>query len=267
MFDYNLFWKIIENISSLNDIKNMCYTHKHHCYGINRKTFIRDLERLILKRIVDYNIEYTDPNNFIYIMNKKSIHSIIKKDCTHNIYSIYKLYMNFYDNKVIDCKAKGIKGKLPYYPKLEILDCTLNQLSKLPSYPIIREIKCNDNLLTEIGDYPILKVLNCNNNHLTELPYYPNLKKLCCNTNSIKELPSFSNIETIACANNEITTIGKCPNLTYLNCSQNKLTHLNDYPKLQTLLCDDNLILGKYPVLEKLFRNNNALSNLPRLLH
>uniref|UniRef100_A0A6C0DVP9 Leucine-rich repeat protein n=1 Tax=viral metagenome TaxID=1070528 RepID=A0A6C0DVP9_9ZZZZ len=234
----------------------MSYTHKHHCYGENHKTFVRDIERLISKRIVDYNIEYTDPNNFIYHMNKKSMYSIIKKDGTHNIYSVYNLYMNFYNNKIIDCKSKSIKGKLPYYPKLEILDCTSNQITELPSYPVIREIKCNDNLLTEIGNYPILEVLNCNNNRLTKLPYYPNLKTLLCHTNCITELPSFPNIKVIACASNEIITIGECPNLTYLNCFQNKLKHLNDYPKLQTLICEDNLTLGKYPVLEKLFNGN-----------
>ena len=161
--------------------------------------------------------------------------------------------------KVIDVNKKGITTLegIEYFPKLETLFCSENQLTSLDvsQNTELTWLVCYENQLTELdmSSNPILHDLSCSGNKLTSLNVSQNEK-----------------LQTLYCSENKLTSlvVGKSENLGTLHCYDNQLTELDvtQFIALQELWCYKNqltsLDVSKNEKLEKLKCDNNNLTSL-----
>lgn len=173
---------IIERMLDLNDLNAFCKLSSKH-----RNYCILHADKIAKYYIKKYQIDYTDPNNFIYKMNSTPIERCKYDNGEYNYKKIISLYLPYYNQREINCSAQNISS-IPIYPKLEILNCSLNDLETLPEYPILIKLDCSLNEISKLPDYPFLEELNCSSNDLISLPKYPNLEVLDCSFTAITEL-------------------------------------------------------------------------------
>lgn len=221
--------KILLNLNSIESIRSFCATSSFH-QGICKK-YSHD----VAKRLIDiYKINYTDPNNFIYIMNNISLDECKNSDNSFNYKKIFRLYLNFYDKEEIYCLDKGITS-IPIYPKLKDLTCSYNELTELPEMQNLVELNCDSNKISELKMYNKLEILFCRDNELKDIPFYPKLKNLYCEMNELETLPEFPLLKVLMCDNNNINTLPAYPNLTELHCDDNIVVKKSKYPNLKFL--------------------------------
>jgi len=140
-------------------------------------------------------------------------------------------YMSIYLENISD--ITGIQ----YFDRLELLDCSQNQITFLPPLPqFLVTLNCSLNDITYLPDLPIfLTNLNCSMNQITSLPSLPvNLIGLDCQVNKISILPSLpSEMMFLICGYNNIKIMPPLP-LTLLRfyCNNNQLTNLPALPPL-----------------------------------
>lgn len=187
---------------------------------------------------------------------------------------------------MVQCRNLNITS-IPYYPNLEILDCSYNSIKSLHNYKKLTQLYCSNNRITRLPKLPNLiklicdfnpninlrlhrhenlKFLDCSNNNLSSVPIYFKLTNLICSNNNISFLSGYQDLQILDCSNNNIIYIEAFKNLTYLDCSNNNLEELNEYPKLGILSCSYNRLkeLKAYP-LTQLYCNNNLLTKLDNL--
>lgn len=204
--------------------------------------------------IKKYEIDYEDPNNFIYIMTETSIEECKNKNdrYDYNYKKIINLYLKYFKEEEIYCAFKNISS-IPIYPKLKKLDCFKNNIKSLPSFPELTELNCYGN-----------KILN-------KLSTCPKLIYLRCEFNSLETLPSFPMLQSLDCHDNKLITLPEYPKLEILNCYNNKLESLSEYPMLKILKCYNNANLEtipEYPNLVKIDRDSTLhfdKKNYPKL--
>lgn len=186
----------------------------------------------------------------------------------------------------IQCRNLNLTS-IPYYPNLEMLDCSYNSIKLFHNYPKLTELFCSSNRIIKLPKLPNLiklicdfnpninlrlhrhenlKFLDCSNNNLSSVPIYPKLTNLICCNNNITFMNGYQDLKILDCSNNNIIYIEGFKNLTYLNCSNNNLVELNEYPNLEVLQCSHNRLkeLKAYPLIQ-LYCINNLLSKLDNL--
>ncbi|NBP02713.1 MAG: hypothetical protein EBU90_21855 [Proteobacteria bacterium] len=263
--------------------------------GVN--AFVNDVIQFVIPdqykpfdvEIEKYKIEYTDPTNFIYVMNNVTIDSVKNPDGSFKLAEVYRLYTAFYDKLVINCADLGI-GSIPIYPNVVELICAMNNIKELHSYPNLKHLIAYENHITKIGDCPKLEDLNVTDNWFVTLNGpFPNLQTLECGMNEISTLPSFNSLKKLDCRENNLTSIPQLPLLMALNCSNNFITNLPYLPQLISCNCDNNVIteltstrtsnlinmscknnrlteIPNYRGLVKLYCDNNQITQLPKFL-
>ena len=82
-----------------------------------------------------YKVDYTDPTNFIYVINNKKIddYKIVNGNWNYN--GLLKLYMKFFNKKNIECEEDITS--FPIYPNMTHFDVRDNQLTSFPIQPNI----------------------------------------------------------------------------------------------------------------------------------
>ncbi|MBS0290750.1 MAG: leucine-rich repeat domain-containing protein [Proteobacteria bacterium] len=170
------------------------------------------------------------------------------------------------ENLFIDPKYEN------YWNKLQILNCSYNQLQTLPKFlgncQMLKELYCNDNKLKSLPVSLVkcqaLQKISCHDNQLQALPKLLGnchaLQELFCSNNKLKTLPdSLGNckaLQNLSCGYNQLKalpeTLGHCEALLEINCSNNQLKTLPE-----SLGCRN---------LKKLSCCNNQLKNLPETL-
>lgn len=153
---------------------------------------------------------------------------------------------------------------LENYYKLEILDCSDNNLTEIINIPdTLEELYCQYNKLIKLDNLPSsLCTLNCSNNSIYQLDNLSdNLCTLNCSNNSIYQLDNLPNsLCTLNCSNNKICQLDNLhpQNLTCvkflvllcwsnglieLSCDKNNIGYLNVIPKsVKKLNCSKNQI-------------------------
>ena len=71
----DIIFTIIDNIDNIEDLKNICSTNKQ-----NYQFCKRNLKRISKQLLTNYQVDYTDPTNFIYIYNNKDINDYKSND-------------------------------------------------------------------------------------------------------------------------------------------------------------------------------------------
>ncbi|MBD5378760.1 MAG: hypothetical protein HDR74_02540 [Bacteroides sp.] len=195
-------------------------------------------------------------------------------------------------------KIASLEG-IQYFPNLEFLNCSCNQLTtidvskntslitlicdrnKLTALDVIKNtalthLNCQENRLTmlNVSNNTVLEYLHCEENQLTKLDVSKNtaLTYLGCDSNQLTTLDVSKNtaLTYLSCDRNQLTTLDVSKNtaLSGLSCNYNQLTTL-DISKntaLTHLNCQHNqltmLDVSYNTVLEYLYCNANQLTTL-----
>lgn len=146
---------------------------------------------------------------------------------------------------------KDLTG-IEFFPELENLDCSENQLTQLDvsKNPKLERLVCYENKLTslDVSGNTSLTELHCYTNQLTSLNLgeNANLDILNCVVNRLTslDLSGNANLTRLACSSNLLTSldVSNNPNLILLDCERNLLTSLNvsKNTELDTLDCSGN---------------------------
>lgn len=164
----DLYYKLLKYIDSPNDLKNYCLQNKffYSLFKENKQT----ISKYFLER---YHVDYTDPTNFIYVMNDKIIDDYRVKDLWDYI-SLFKLYIKLFNDTEIRCENKGITS-FPIYPNMTILYGRSNQLTSFP-IPKMTHFYGNNNQLTSFPIQPNTIDFRVEKNQLTSFPIQPKMK-------------------------------------------------------------------------------------------
>ena len=170
----------------------------------------------------------------------------------------------------------SLKG-IEFFPNLEILLCSDNQLTELDvsQNTELTWLVCSRNQLTEldVSSNPILHDLSCSGNKLTKLDVSnnPQLQTLDCHANELTELNCGNNqLMELNCYKNQLTELDVSKNaaLVELYCSQNNLTNLDvtQNKALRKLRCNVNklpsLDVSQNTALQELYCSKNNLISL-----
>ena len=120
-----------------------------------------------------YKVDYKDPTNFIYVMDRKDINDY-KNGERYKYGSILKLYMKHYYKHKIRCNNKNITS-FPIYPNMETCEINNNQLRTFPIQPVMIYCYINNNNLTTFPIQPIMKACKIDHNNLTTFPIQPRM--------------------------------------------------------------------------------------------
>ena len=185
----DIFLEIIDNISSIEDLQKICSLNKHN-YNM-----CKYYSKSISKKLLDiFQVDYTDPSNFIYIESGKKINDYGPKDDNreYNYKGILKIYMKYYYETEIKLHYDNITsfpiypnmikfygiGKLtsfPIQPKMKLFQGWYNQLTSFPIQPMMEEFIGNRNQLTSFPIQPNMKRFRGDNNQLTSFPIQPKM--------------------------------------------------------------------------------------------
>ena len=238
-----LFIEFLFSIDDLNALKNFCQINK------GARELCRKYRVAICKKFLQrYQVDYNDPTNFIYVMNKEKKKKFFK-DGEPEYCRLLFLYSKFYDKKEIWFEhgrfAKKVTS-MPLYPNVKSLVCYENDLKSLPDgMRNLTHLDCNSNELTSLPNGMIkLKSLSCHFNKLTSFPNdLFSLEWLNCDGNKLTSLPkTVINLKTVFCKNNLLEALPNgMVNLTLLSCGNNLLTSLpKDMKKLKNLTCSND---------------------------
>ena len=261
--------EIIFSIDDLDTLKNVCQANKH-ALSICRRYRVT-LCKKFLKR---YQVDYNDPDNFIYVQNNVKKEDYFSENGDPNYCELFRLYSKFYDNKEIIFKSRydGKISSMPLFPNLDTLDCSSHNLTSLPNGMVnLKNLSCSSNKLKSLpNDMVSLIELNCEKNELTILPTgLLSLKILQCGHNPLSSLPNvFQNLTFLSCVVCQLTSLPKdLHNLTTLICVNNELTSLpNGRTNLNKLYCGVNLLTflpNDLNNVEYLTCADNSLTDLP----
>jgi len=160
-------------IDSIESLQKLCSQNKEFFKICKQNTYI------IAKNFLNkYQVDYTDPNNFIYIFNNANIKDY-KDNNRWNLGSIFKLYMKAYSYKEIICDNMGITS-FPIYPNMKKFSGVNNKLTSFPVQPNMIDFFGSNNKLTSFPVQPKMEYFNALNNKLTSIPDQPNLEYYYC---------------------------------------------------------------------------------------
>ena len=245
-----------------------------------------------------YDVEYTDPTNFIYIMNNKQMEdyvTLIGDNWDYN--GLLELYNEFFNQREIKCQNKGITS-FPVYPNMKYFYGAGNRLTSFPtqpnmvyfsgdnneltSFPIqpkMKEFSGEGNQLTSFLVQPKMIFFEGNNNQLMSFPIQPTMeiffgidnqlasfetqpkmKEFLGDNNQLSSFPIQPNMENFSARNNQLTSFPIQPNMKYFDGDNNRLTSFPIQPKMPNFNISKLLQTQKI-VFKHLFNDINNIHN------
>ena len=197
-----------------------------------------------------YNVDYTDPTNFIYIMNNKKKSEYYKNE-EWNYDGLLKLYMKyFYETEI----------KLDYYSS-----SMTRQITSFPIYPNMTYFFGVDTKLTSFPVQPKMMVFRGYDNQLTSFPIQPKMYEFRGGNNKLSSFPIQPEMTYFSGNNNQLTSFPIQPEMTSFSGKNNKLTSFPVQPNMRLFYGDDNQ-LSSFPIQPKMNEftgDNNKLSSFP----
>ncbi|WP_277262216.1 leucine-rich repeat domain-containing protein, partial [Peptoniphilus lacrimalis] len=174
-------------------------------------------------------------NNQISSIDLGGIFSLNKLNCSNNQISSINLSKNL-SLENLDCSYNHISVlDLSHNKNLRTVHCIYNNL---------KELKFANSIFGNPGfDYPKLEMIDCSNNQLEELTitFVDKVRELLCNNNKLKELNliEFNSYEKIDCSNNQLETTNVASSgheavIDKINLNNNHLTSIDE--ELATVL-------------------------------
>ena len=207
---------------------------------------------------------FIDHNCLTELPEPKYLPHLEELTCSVNILKTVPFYpklifLNFAHNKVTSCElyhnSRLIYLDCSHNPGL-VFSITL---------PYCTQIYINDNLLDDIdlNLLPKIEVIDCSNNNISNIDNCINLLEINIQHNNMTHLPKWVKLQRLMANDNKIKYLIKYPNLITANVSNNKIIEIHDQPLLKKLIADNNRIskVGLMPNLELIdFTNNNITS-------
>jgi hypothetical protein len=179
-------------IDSIESLQKLCSQNKEFFKICKQNTYI------IAKNFLNkYQVDYTDPNNFIYIFNNANIKDY-KDNNRWNLGSIFKLYMKAYSYKEIICDNMGITS-FPIYPNMKKFNGFNNKLTSFPVQPNMIDFFGSNNKLTSFPVQPKMEYFEAYNNNLTSFPVQPKMEYFNALNNKLTSIPDQPNLEYYYC--------------------------------------------------------------------
>lgn len=208
-----LYFDIIYNTEPTK-LKDLCATNKRFSNYCNMNKI-----RIIKYYFKKYDVNYTNPDDFMYKLHDKNINDYKKEDGTFNFPKIFRLYITMKEipNKHVNVKnVQSMPNYMPIYKNINTLTLMESSISKIPkllSENLHRLNLYNVKSLQEISDMNSLYMLNCKGcPDLKSISNLQNLKNLL-HINDCNNLTEFKNIYKHI----EDVSIEKCYNLKSLS--------------------------------------------------
>jgi hypothetical protein len=255
--NYDLYFEILKNID-IGDLKNYCNQSKMF------KQMCQDNQKAISKHFLKkYQVEYTDPNNFIYKYNDKSIDNYRTND-KWDYKKLLKLYMLNYDVKIIRCESKEITS-FPIQPNMTWFIGRNNQLTSFPIQPNMTSFDGRRNQLTNFPIQPKMVDFYGHNNKLTNFPIQPEMTEFMGEKNQLTSFPIQPKMTFFDGDNNKLTSFPIQPNMEIFVGRNNQITSFPIQPKMRQFEGTGNQ-LTSFPIQPKMKEfdgTGNQLTSLP----
>lgn len=154
---------------------------------------------------------------------------LIYLDCSFNKYINVPKCKNLNSFYLSDCFLNRID--LSYYSKLEILDCSNNELRELLNLEkcskTLLELSIQNNKISALCQLPRLLYLDIENNRFEKIITYPNILSISANQNNIKIIDTQPLLRKLFVSHNQISFLGTMPKLKLIDLSYNNLQTIN----------------------------------------
>jgi len=186
--NFELKYLLSTQIDSIETLQKFCSQNKEFFKICQENTYT--ISKNFLNK---YQVDYTDPNNFIYVFNNVNIKDY-KNNNRWNLGSIFKLYMKTYSHTSINCDNMGITS-FPIYPNMKNFSGSNNKLTTFPVQPNMIDFLGNNNKLTTFPIQPKMEYFEGSNNNLTTFPVQPKMEFFNAFNNKLTSIPDQPNLE------------------------------------------------------------------------
>ncbi len=245
-------------VKTVNNYKDLHF----FCQKKKNEVFCSKYNSLVKKKMFKLiDLEYKEPKNFIYVMNNVKFSEIKDKSGKYNYDKIYDLYLKFLHENQIFCKNKKITS-FPFYPYLEYLNISDNNLDNIPVLPNLKHLEISFNNIKHFKEFPKLEYLSIHEQkNLTKFEPQPRLKELRITYNNLKTFPSHNNLIYLDIQGNKLLSkIDVQPKLETLYITETSIKTLPTMPKLKDLEIhwNDKLTsIESQPRLESIYISKN----------
>ena len=204
---------IIKKTSPYNLYK-ICSQNKHYS-EICKNNF-----NVIAKYYLDkYEVNYTDPGNFIYKYNNTNINNF-KNETGWNYSGLFRLYMKMFNEYRIRCNNMNITS-FPIYPNMIEFYGDNNKLKTFPIQPKMEIFSGDNNQLTTFPIQPEMIFFNAVNNHLSSFPIQPKMEVFNGDKNYLRSFPIQPKMEIFSGDDNQLTSFPIQPKMTTFSADNN----------------------------------------------
>jgi Leucine-rich repeat (LRR) protein len=180
-----------------NSLINACSTNKMY-YRICKEN-----KDIIFKSILKkFKVDYKQPKCLLYL----------RKQGKKYIFDDQNLYRN--SDQSFNFGKLFLKYKI-WYNETGVLDVPRLGITSIPELPNIRELFCPNNELIDLPYFKRLEFLDCRYNNISVLPQMPELVELHVSDTKIREISGYPNLRIIQGEN--LPFIKKLQNLPRLN--------------------------------------------------
>jgi hypothetical protein len=229
--------------------------------GYFQNTPVNTLANVNYKELLEkYQVDYTDPNNFIYKNHEKNIDEYKNADGTWNYTSIYELYYKVFNEKIIVCESLGITS-MPVYPNMEEFGGENNELTSFPIQPNMKLFVGDKNRLTSFPVQPKMVQFHGDNNQLTSFPVQPKMVQFHGDNNQLTSFPMQPKMVQFHGDNNQLTSFPVQPIMEEFHGNKNQFTSFPVQPEMKEFFGIDNQ-LTTFPVqpnMESFWGDRNQL--------
>lgn len=207
---YDIYYYLIQYLD-LDTFKRYSLLNKEIQYICKVKREL--ISKNFLKK---YSVEYTDPCNFIYLYNKKTMLEYMNSDGEWMYAELLKLYMKTYNLYFINCSKMGITS-FPIYPNMEYFLCDRNNLKYIPVQPKMKRFMGINNLLEKFLTQPEMVYFSGPYNELKEFSVQPKMEVFYGYNNLLESFPSQPEMVCFYGSNNNITEFATQPKMKVYN--------------------------------------------------
>ena len=223
---YDIYVELLEHINSPDDIKNFCSQNKY------LHNLCQDNESVIARHFLNkYQVDYSDPTNFIYIYNNVKINNYRDDNNRWDYVKIYKLYMKQFNKTKIEI-SNNVISSFPIYPKMIEIEISDNLLTSFPIQPEMKEFMGSVNELTSFPVQPKMKYCDVEGNQLKSFPIQPKMTYCDISSNQLTSFPVQPKMTQIRCNNNQLTSFPVQPNMTKISAENNPFIYFPVQPKI-----------------------------------
>jgi Leucine-rich repeat (LRR) protein len=190
----------------------------------------------LINSLTNLNCQHNQLNNCLFLNQMKELKVLdisfnpVSDDINRYFFpSLTELYCS-------NCSINQLNPMC--YPKLEILDCSFNNIEVLPTFNFLIELMAKNNNLTQMMPQLHLLRLDVSNNKLNYLPTLPKCEIIIASENRLIEITYASGLQSVEKMNvshNKLKIISSVPQLKNLDVSNNQLEKLMGLPSLKNL--------------------------------